>query len=160
MNLKKLMGKNKISDSKKEIIMIVCPEDREGWKAEVTFGSIQEMIDNRYDYVDGGEGLIIGGDFNQKIQKVFSTASKIELRAYFISPSIKKQVDVKEMEYGAEIWNYSRYGGVMSRENEFDNYIKQGLFPINIDWYDDITYIYDKDYKFVPYYDNYRKRFL
>ena len=138
MNFKKYLGGKRISDSQKEVILWRYEAERIAWKLSITFGSIQEMIDNANYVGDDGGGrskVIIGGDFDERAYKRFGgTNLYIEFFA-IISKDGDVQINNKKL-YGGYYWDVTK---------KFQEYIDKGLYPVNIDWYDGWTYAYSWD---------------
>lgn len=113
------------------------------FKVDVTFGSFDEMVYNRYRYQSWNGGQVfIGGTFNEQMNKT-SRASLVEVAVEFDYESFKKDKDdlhffgVKE----AKGIRYSCWEGTYCYYPElFDEEMKRGLFPVRADW-DGKTYI-------------------
>ena len=129
------------------------------FKVEVEFGTLDEMLANRYRYqIWNGGQVFIGGTFNEKMNET-SRASLIEMAVEF-------DFDTYTMNENGELHfngvsspkgiRYSRWEGTYCYyPSWFDEEMKQGLFPIKANW-DGVTYIKRGDYvngKYVPRYE-------
>ena len=124
------------------------------WKVEVTFGTLQEMLDKSLNVMSSSE-IEIGGSFNISMDST-KRAALICLGCK-ISPSPDRYrfpnvEDIKEVKGICS----SPWEGVYWYVDYFDEFIGKGLYPINADW-DGKTYIergyYDKNHRWVEYYE-------
>ena len=109
------------------------------WEVSVEFGTLQEMLDNAND-ITGGE-IEIGGSFNKRMWSESGRRAALITIGMKVYPTpdryrFPKADEIKE----AEGICSSPWEGVYWRISDFDEELKQGLYPVSANW-DGKTYI-------------------
>lgn len=110
------------------------------WKVEVTFGTLEEMLENQLNVLSSKE-IEIGGSFNKRINEECGRRAALINIGVEISPSpslhrFPKAEEIKEVNGIC----MCPWDGVYWYVDYFDEYIKRGLYPVKADW-DGNTYI-------------------
>lgn len=113
------------------------------WKVQVTFGTLENMLKNRYRWKEwNGIQVFVGGTFNEKMNET-SRASLVELAVEFNVESFKCEKGILSLNgiKTAKSIRYSCWEGTYCYiPSLFDEMMKKGLYPISADW-DGNTYI-------------------
>ena len=113
------------------------------WKVEVTFGTLEEMLENAYRWVrwDGIE-VSIGGTFNKKMDgtrraPLVQIAVQLDVEEYRADNGTLKVNGIKSAKgIRKNPWE----GTYCYSEGLFDDMLEQGLYPVIANW-DGKTYI-------------------
>lgn len=135
------------------------------WKMQVEFGTLEDMLKNRYDWKRWhGIEVSIGGSFNKKMDSgrrapLVQVAVQFDVNSYrtengeLVLNGIKSAKSIRKSPWEGTYCYY---------ESLFDDMMKQGLFPVRADW-DGKTYIetgeYDENHRWKSWYvltDTYR----
>lgn len=113
------------------------------WKVQVTFGTLEDMLKNRYKWQKwNGIQVFVGGTFNEKMNET-SRASLVELAVEFDVESFKCEKGILSINgiKSAKSIRYSCWEGTYCYSPSlFDEMMEKGLYPISADW-DGNTYI-------------------
>lgn len=103
------------------------------FEANVRFGTYDEMISNAMSVSnwDCSLKVILGGSFNEKMKR------KRDASMLYIGVQYSKCLDWSNRNYGmvsAKTICDSPWEGVYWKSGYFDEEMKQGLFPVSVDW--------------------------
>lgn len=108
------------------------------WEIEVTFGSLQDLLDNALNDLTSSD-IRIGGSFNNKMRTLRNAALfQIGVRLEVV-PSVKDLFPGRPWPKADEIASVkglamSPWEGECWYINTFDPYLVKGLYPVKADW--------------------------
>jgi len=104
------------------------------FNVNVKFGSLNDMIDNstRNESMAGGYCYVIGGNFNRAMLNLPTRKNQ--------APFIQIAVVLDRENNGATSININSWKAVYSKNHYFDEELKNGLYPVEINW-DGKTYV-------------------